>query len=213
MQPVQDITVDDRVSRTQFQYTLEDPNVDELHDVGARMLARLQQLPELRDVASDQQALGLRAQLVIDRETASRLGITPALHRSDALRLVRPASDLDDVHAAQSVPRRSSRSSRSFESIRSICATLFIRSGVATAPSRVAPTPAWSRAVSPSARPADRRSARRRRRRRQRAIGDGDAPATAFGGGPAASSIGFPNGNQVPLSALPQSSRRRRRSR
>ena len=56
MQPVQDITVDDRVSRTQFQYTLEDPNVDELHEWAPRMLAKLQQLPELRDVASDQQA-------------------------------------------------------------------------------------------------------------------------------------------------------------
>jgi hypothetical protein len=68
MQPVQDITVDDRVSRTQFQYTLEDPNVDELHEWAPRMLARLQQLPEIRDAASDQQARGLRAQLVIDRE-------------------------------------------------------------------------------------------------------------------------------------------------
>ena len=79
MQPVQDITVEDRISRTQFQYTLEDPNADELHDWAPKMLARLQQLPELRDVASDQQALGLRAQLVFDRETASRLGITPAM--------------------------------------------------------------------------------------------------------------------------------------
>src|SRR5262249_32228021 len=78
MQPVQDITVDNRVSRTQFQYTLEDPNATELDAWAPRMLAALQSAPALRDVASDQQALGLRTQLVIDRETASRLGITPA---------------------------------------------------------------------------------------------------------------------------------------
>src|SRR5262249_58653266 len=63
MQPVQDITVDDRVSRTQFQYTLEDPNGDELNSWAPRLLTKLQQLAEVRDVASDQQELGLRAQL------------------------------------------------------------------------------------------------------------------------------------------------------
>ena len=78
MQPVQDLSVEDRVSRTQFQYTLEDPNVDELNTYAPQMLAKLQQLPELSDVASDQQTLGLRAKLVFDRNTASRLGITTA---------------------------------------------------------------------------------------------------------------------------------------
>jgi len=78
MQPVQDITVDDRVSRTQFQYTLEDPSVTELDSWAPKMLAQLQTMKELRDVASDQQALGLRTELVVDRETASRLGITPS---------------------------------------------------------------------------------------------------------------------------------------
>jgi multidrug efflux pump len=76
MQPVQDITVDDRVSRTQFQYTLEDPSADELNTYAPRMLAELQKQPELRDVASDQQVQGLRARLVYDRDTAARLGIT-----------------------------------------------------------------------------------------------------------------------------------------
>jgi multidrug efflux pump len=75
MQPVQDLSVEDRVSRTQFQYTLEDPNVDELNAFAPRMLAKLQTLPELSDVASDQQTLGLQAKLVFDRNTASRLGI------------------------------------------------------------------------------------------------------------------------------------------
>jgi len=76
MQPVQDLTVEDRVSRTQFQYTLEDPNADELNTYAPQMLARLQALPQLRDVASDQQVQGLRTSLVFDRDTAARLGIT-----------------------------------------------------------------------------------------------------------------------------------------
>ena len=76
MQPVQDLSVEDRVSRTEFQYTLEDPNVDELNTFAPQMLAKLQKLPQLTDVASDQQTLGLQAKLVFDRNTASRLGIT-----------------------------------------------------------------------------------------------------------------------------------------
>jgi multidrug efflux pump len=77
MQPVQNITVDDRVSRTQYQYTLEDPNADELNDWTNRFVNRLKQLPELEDVATDQQPGGLAVSLVIDRVTASRLGIAP----------------------------------------------------------------------------------------------------------------------------------------
>jgi multidrug efflux pump len=76
MQPVQDLTVDNRVSRTQFQYTLEDPNTNELNSFAPRMLEKLRQLPELTDVASDQQTQGIQALLVFDRPTASRLGIT-----------------------------------------------------------------------------------------------------------------------------------------
>jgi multidrug efflux pump len=77
MQPVQNISVDDRVSRTQYQYTLEDPNADELDDWTNRFVARLKQLPELEDVATDQQTGGLAVSLVIDRVTASRFGIAP----------------------------------------------------------------------------------------------------------------------------------------
>ena len=77
MQPIQDLTVEDRVSRTQYQYTLEDPDGRELAQWAPRFVSRLQQLPELRDVASDQQSAGLEAHLVLDRTTASRLGITP----------------------------------------------------------------------------------------------------------------------------------------
>jgi len=78
MQPVQNITVDDRVSRTQYQYTLEDPDADELNHWTNRFMARLKQLPTLEDVASDQQLGGLAVYLAIDRVTASRLGIAPA---------------------------------------------------------------------------------------------------------------------------------------
>ena len=79
MQPVQDLTVEDRVSRTQFQYTLEDPDPNELNRVTQRFVDKLKTLPELRDVATDQQSSGLAASLVIDRQTASRLGISPQM--------------------------------------------------------------------------------------------------------------------------------------
>ncbi|MGH9572407.1 MAG: efflux RND transporter permease subunit [Candidatus Acidiferrales bacterium] len=77
MQPVQDLTVEDRVSRTQYQYTLEDPNQDELNQWSKRFVDQLKQLPQLTDVATDQQLGGLAEKLVIDRVTASRMGITP----------------------------------------------------------------------------------------------------------------------------------------
>jgi multidrug efflux pump len=79
MQPVQDLTVEDRVSRTQFQYSLEDADPKELAVWVPRFLEKLQQIPQLRDVASDQLNGGLQAKLVIDRNTASRFGITPQL--------------------------------------------------------------------------------------------------------------------------------------
>jgi multidrug efflux pump len=77
MQPVQNITVDDRVSRTQYQFTLEDPDANELSEWTNKFVDRLKQLPELEDVATDQQPGGLAVSLVIDRPTASRLGIAP----------------------------------------------------------------------------------------------------------------------------------------
>jgi multidrug efflux pump len=77
MQPVQDITVDDRVSRTQYQYTLEDPDTDELNEWTGKFVAQLNKLPELEDVATDQQTGAKAVQLMIDRVTASRLGIAP----------------------------------------------------------------------------------------------------------------------------------------
>ncbi|MBL0211924.1 MAG: MdtB/MuxB family multidrug efflux RND transporter permease subunit [Holophagaceae bacterium] len=79
MQPVQDLTVEDRVSRTQYQYTLEDADAKELGEWVPRFVDRLQAIPELRDVASDQQIAGLQARIILDRTTASRLGITPQM--------------------------------------------------------------------------------------------------------------------------------------
>jgi multidrug efflux pump len=77
MQPVQDLTVESRVSRTQFQYTLEDADANELDQWTTKLVDKLRNLPQLRDVASDEQNGGLQAMLVIDRDTAGRLGILP----------------------------------------------------------------------------------------------------------------------------------------
>ncbi len=79
MQPVQDLTVEDRVTRTQYQYSMEDPDADELDRWVPQFVSRLQSLPELRDVASDQQNRGLQSRLVMDRNTAARFGITPQM--------------------------------------------------------------------------------------------------------------------------------------
>jgi multidrug efflux pump len=76
MQPVQDLTVEDRVSRTQYQFTLEDVDSKELRTWTAKLVAKLKSLPELRDVATDQANQAAQASLVIDRATASRLGVT-----------------------------------------------------------------------------------------------------------------------------------------
>jgi multidrug efflux pump len=78
MEPVQNITVDDRVSRTQYQYTLEDPDATELNQWTEKLVDKMKALPQLADVATDQQTGGLAVSLVVDRVSASRLGIAPA---------------------------------------------------------------------------------------------------------------------------------------
>jgi multidrug efflux pump len=78
MQPVQNITVDDRASRTQYQYTLEDPSSDELQLWTNRFVEQLKKVKDIEDIATDQQTDGLAVSLVIDRVTASRLGIAPS---------------------------------------------------------------------------------------------------------------------------------------
>ncbi len=77
MQPIQDLTVEDRISRTQYQYSLDAPDKALLDQWVPRLVDRMKQLSELRDVASDQQNNGLGLQVNIDRDTAGRLGITP----------------------------------------------------------------------------------------------------------------------------------------
>ena len=79
MQPVQDLSVETRVSRTQYQVSVESPDAAELAAWAPRFVAALRELPELADVASDQQTDGRQARLVIDRDSASRLGITPQM--------------------------------------------------------------------------------------------------------------------------------------
>jgi multidrug efflux pump len=79
LQPAKDLTVEDRVSRTQYQYSLEDPDAAELSRWAPRLVEALESRSELRNVSSDQKDEGLQASLVIDRGTASRFGITPRL--------------------------------------------------------------------------------------------------------------------------------------
>ena len=78
MQPVQDLTIEDTVSRTQYQFVVEDANPDELATWMPRLMDKLATLPQLADTTSDVQALGLSAYIEIDRDTAGRFGITPA---------------------------------------------------------------------------------------------------------------------------------------
>jgi multidrug efflux pump len=76
MQAAQDVSVGGRVSSAQYQYTLEDQNLSELKEWAPKLVERFSKMPELRDVSSDQQNQGLETQLVIDRDAASRLGIS-----------------------------------------------------------------------------------------------------------------------------------------
>lgn len=76
MQPVQDLAIDTQISRTQYQYSLSSPDQLEVSHWSDKMLAQLEKLPEVSDVASDQQNLGLKTMVTVDRDTASRLGLT-----------------------------------------------------------------------------------------------------------------------------------------
>jgi multidrug efflux pump len=78
MQPVQDLTVDDQISRTQYQFTLSEPNREVLEEWVPRFVDKLKELPELADVADNMQTQGLQTILAIDRDAAARLGVTNA---------------------------------------------------------------------------------------------------------------------------------------
>src|SRR6202042_1534709 len=79
MQAAQDVRLGGRPTRTQFEFTLQDANLDELNEWAPKVLAKMKTLPELRDVATDQQSEGTTLQLQINRDTASRYGIQPQL--------------------------------------------------------------------------------------------------------------------------------------
>jgi multidrug efflux pump len=198
MQPVQDLTVEDRVSRTQYQYTLEDPNADELYSFVPRMVSRLKELPELRDVATDQQVNGLRVRVVFDRDTASRLGITPSaidntLYDAYGQREVSTMfTQLNQYHVVLEVKP-------GFQNNPVDLRNLFIRSaaGNTGGSGLVSGGSASTAGFGPSSSSVAQATA-------GQSIG---APATgssgsSFSGGPSASSLVFTNGSQVPLSAF-----------
>jgi multidrug efflux pump len=198
MQPVQDLTVEDRVSRTQYQYTLEDPNADELNSFVPKMVARLQEIPELRDVATDQQVNGLRVKVVFDRDTASRLGITPSaidntLYDAYGQREVSTMfTQLNQYHVVLEVKP-------GFQNNPIDLRNLFIRSAAGTTGGAglVSGGSANTEGFGPSSVSVAQGTA-------GLSIG---APVTgsssgAFSGGAPSSSLVFTNGSQVPLSAF-----------
>ncbi len=131
MQPVQDITVETRVSRTQFQYSLEDPNPAELATIVPQMVSKLSAEPVLTDVASDLQNGGLRTTLVLDRDTAARLGasaqsISNTLYDAFGQRQISTMfTQLNQYHVVLEVPPE-------FRSDPLALGNLYVRSGLAT---------------------------------------------------------------------------------
>ena len=100
LQAAQDVTVGGRAARTQYQYTLQDSDFDELNQWAPKMLAKMQALPELRDVASDQETAGTTLTLTFDRNQASRYGLTAQTIDDTLVRRLRPARDRAIFHAA-----------------------------------------------------------------------------------------------------------------
>jgi multidrug efflux pump len=204
MQPVQDLTVDDRVSRTQFQYTLEDPSADELNVWAPKMVAKLKQLPQLSDVASDQQTQGVQAKLVFDRSTASRLGITASsidqtLYDAYGQRQVSTIfTQLNQYHVILEV--KPGFDQRPIDLDR-----LYIRSGMTNASAgSVSGGTASSGSFGPSS-SATSPSAVSSQTGSSGVVSGGtsaSAPASPLRFGPTQSTSAFPNGGQVPFSAF-----------
>jgi len=193
MQPVQDLSVDDRVSRTQFQYTLEDPSADELNSWAPKMLAKLQQLPEITDVASDQQTQGIQAKLVFDRPTASRLGITAStidqtLYDAYGQRQVSTMfTQLNQYHVILEVQPN-------FDQRPISLSDLYIRSGMAGASAGSVSGGSSTSTSAPTASTGGTTAGGT----------SATAPASPLQSGQTASTTAFPNGGQVPLSAFTQ---------
>jgi multidrug efflux pump len=204
MQPVQDITVEDRVSRTQFQYTLEDPNSDELYSFAPRMVKRLQQSPLLRDVASDQEVGGLCTNLVFDRSTAYRLGISPStidqtLYDAYGQREVSTIyTQLNQYHVVLEVDPSYMKGPLDLSDLfirtnqGSVTGSTGLVSGGSSATQLYGPTSSLTAANTSLSNSIASSSS----------FSSTIASNNAFGGSQIASTMHFPNGGQVPLSAF-----------
>jgi multidrug efflux pump len=152
LQPVQDITVDNRVTRAQYQYTLEDPNQNELNTLAPRLVTQLSKLSQIRDVASDQQNGGLRTTLVYDRNRASQLGLTAetideTLYDAYGQREVSTMfTDLNQYHVVLELKPEFQQNPLELSAI-------YVRSAVATAGSSSAAPAASSNSTSSSSGP------------------------------------------------------------
>jgi multidrug efflux pump len=204
MQPVQDLSVEDRVSRTQFQYTMEDPSADELNVYAPKMLAKLQERPELSDVASDQQVQGLRATLLFDRNTAARLGITPAtidqtLYDAYGQREVSTIfTQLNQYHVVLEVQQP-------FQQNPFDLRNLFIRTGSGASGTALGLAAGGSATTGLSQGPVNSSGAASSAANSSGGSSGSANTAiasSALSGGSIASSAVFPNGGQVPLSAF-----------
>jgi len=203
MQPVQDITVEDRVSRTQFQYTLEDPNADELYAFAPRMLEKLQASPLLRDVASDQEVGGLCTRLVFDRRTAYRFGISPStidqtLYDAYGQREVSTIyTQLNQYHVVLEVDpdyRQNPLDLRDLfirTNATSTVGSSGLVSGGSAATQLYGPTSSLTAATTSLSNSTS-----------SSGLSSAIASDNAFGGGQIASTSQFPNGGQVPLAAF-----------
>jgi multidrug efflux pump len=203
MQPVQDLSVEDRVSRTQFQYTLEDPSADELNAYAPKMVARLRQLPELTDVASDQQSQGLRATLQFDRDTAARLGITPStidqtLYDAYGQREVSTIfTQLNQYHVVLEVKH-------SFQRTPGDLRSLFIRTGSGASGTALGLVAGGSSSTGLSQGPTNSSAAASSAANAAASVvaTTTTIPSSILGGASIESSTVFPTGGQVPLGAL-----------
>jgi multidrug efflux pump len=201
MQPVQDLTVEDRVSRTQFQYTLEDASADELNTYAPQMLERLQKRPELRDVASDQQVLGLQAKLVIDRSTAYRMGITPSsidqtLYDAYGQRQVSTIfTQLNQYHVVLEVKPDFRQNPMDLRN-------LFIRAGSVSSSGLVSGGTSASQVFGPSSSLTAATASLAANSSSSLASSSPGPMGSAFGGAPTSSSAAYPTGGQVPLAAF-----------
>ena len=192
MQPVQDLTVNDRTTRTQFQYSLEDPDANELSTWTARLMTKLGALPQLRDLATDQLNNGLRTSLTIDRVTASRLGITPqeiddTLYDAFGQRQISTLfTQLNQYHVVLEAEPEFQKSPSKLDDI-------YVR--VAPAPTASAPSAASASTQTPVTPGLSAAS-------NSRPIGGAISATPNTSGGSAAGPTAIPTGGEVPLSTF-----------